>query len=131
MATTAPAAPTTATKAAAPEATPSAQTAADTAEAKDPEPETAKPKASSEPIPSTCIKKFYSKDMQLVTEGTPFVFTREDDEPYPWPLLRPNDTSLEKELRKEYLDYKKDKEKNLKNRTSLSSALRNALSDEE
>ncbi len=82
-----------------------------------------KPKAKSELIQCTVIKKFFSEENQLLEPGAPYNYTPKDDEPFPWNLLRPNDSSLEEELEKEYKEFKKDKQKEIRKSQDIRTAL--------
>lgn len=66
-------------------------------------------KSSSESIPSTCVKRFYDKHGRLVREGSDYVYEREENLPYPWPVLRPKDEALAEPLKKEYQSFHEDK----------------------
>jgi hypothetical protein len=67
------------------------------------------PQSEYEDIPSRCIKRFYTKAGALVREGSTFVFSDRDWDVYPWPLLRPIDTSLNETLKEEYNEARKAK----------------------
>lgn len=72
--------------------------------------------ATVEPIPSTVVKKFYAPNNQMMEVGQPYVYSPDESEealPYPWPLIRPQDKSLEKELREEYDTWHKAKLANI------------------
>lgn len=69
---------------------------------------TPEPASSIQRIPSHCVKKFYSAEGAIVEVGQGYEFVRTKDNFYPWPILRPDDTSLEKELRQEYNDARKE-----------------------
>jgi len=72
-----------------------------------------------EPIESVVVKKFYAPNNQMMEVGQPYVYSPDENEdeakrlPYPWPLLRPQNKSLEKELSKEYFDWKAIKDENI------------------
>jgi len=66
-----------------------------------------------EPIESRVVKKFYSDKGALMEPGQPYLYFPQKDLPYPWPLLRPEDKKLEKELKADFDDFKKDKMKGI------------------
>ena len=59
-------------------------------------------------IPSRCVKKFYSAEGATVEVGQSYEFVRTEDNFYPWPILRPEDPALEKELKAEYFAARED-----------------------
>lgn len=81
------------------------------------------PKAKSEIIQCTVIKKFYTEDQQLLEPGAPYNYTPKDDEPFPWNILRPNDDSLADSLEKEYKKHKRDKQNDLRSKQDIRTAL--------
>jgi hypothetical protein len=68
-----------------------------------------KPESKAEPIESTVVKTFYSPEGQLLEPGSTYVYKPVEDQPYPWPILRPHDKKLEKELKEEYDEHKRAK----------------------
>ena len=85
----------------------------------------AEAKSSSEKIPSTVVTKFYDEHGALHAVGSSVNYTPKEDMPYPWPLLRPKDESLEEELEAEYKAYHKEKMKKINARGSIRSAFEN------
>ena len=53
-------------------------------------------------IPSRAIRKFYSEDGATIEVGQAYEFVRTPNNFYPWPNMRPEDTSLNADLKAEY-----------------------------
>lgn len=78
----------------------------------------APPKSSGEPIECTVVHQFYSDDGRLMEPGQSYLYQPVEDRPFPWKLIRPTDTALEKDLREEYEDYKAAKLDDLDKRST-------------
>lgn len=92
-------------------------------------PETKEPARSiGEPIDSIAVRDFYTEDMVYVVEGQRYAYQPVEDRPYPYDNIHPVDPKLDKELKKEFEEFKKKKLEKIAARGSFRGAIR-ALSE--
>lgn len=84
-------------------------------------------RSSGAPIESVVLKKYYSDKGALVEPGATVYYQQKENEPYPWPLMRPVNKSLEKELEADYNDFMDEKNAKLKQNADSQDAVRRLL----
>lgn len=73
-------------------------------------------------IPSVAVRKFYSEDGATIEVGQGYEFIRTPDNFYPWPNMRPMDTSLNADLKAEYEAARKRIDEEAKARSAAAMA---------
>jgi hypothetical protein len=84
-------------------------------------------KSKGEPIESVVLKKYYSDEGALIEVGSTVYYEPKENQPYPWPLMRPVNKSLEKELEADYNDYMDEKNEMLRQNADSQDAVRRLL----
>lgn len=82
--------------------------------------------SSGEPVDSVAVRDFYNESMVYVTEGSRYLYTPVEGQPYPYENLRPVDPKLDKQYRKEFEDFKRKKRDEIAARGSLKAMMRRA-----
>lgn len=86
--------------------------------------ETNTPKSRGTPIESVVVKKHYNEKGALIETGSTIYYQPLEGKPYPWPLMRPVDNSLNDKLQGEYDDAMEEKRAEMRKRSSTDELVR-------
>lgn len=77
-----------------------------------------------EPIESIVVKKFTTELGAVLEPGQSHLYQPVEGRPYPWPLIRPKDEKLAKELEADWNDYQDEKIRTVLRRATAEDVVR-------